>query len=691
MKKRWIALLLALAMCLTLGACDDEDWEDEEALSDILNDEDFWDDDDFWEGDDYGDEETDHDWGQVGTLGDPDQTWSIYWYLCGSDLESEYGAATDDLFEMMEVNLPENVNVIIETGGAWMWMNDFVDESLTERYLYSSEGLELVDQQPMANMGEADTLADFLSFCDTNFPADRTMAIIWNHGGGSVSGAAFDENYDYDQLTLSEFYEAFDAVYDLSLENPPLDVIGFDACLMATVDTAFTFADVAEYMVASEEFEPGSGWYYEGWLQALADQPGMDGAMLGQAICDTYLEECRWNMEAAEATLSVVDLSEIGPLLQAYEAMGAEALTHALVNPGFFSTFSREAEATENYGGNTRDQGYANLLDLGHLAENCEELLPASAEAVRDGLERCVVYQVNGMFRENATGLSCYYSFNGDLDDFYGYCQEGCSDSFKALYNYGLGGEITQEEIDYINSIGFEFDNYEELPELPTLDSAGDYEYPLYIDDEGYVVMELDMDTLNMLKGVYFKLAIADEEEDIMILLGQDNDIEADWDTGIFRDNFRGVWGAIDGYPVYMEVYYEGEDYTAYAVPILLNDEEYTLRVAYDYNDQEYYILGARKGLDDNGMADKNLIQLRPGDTITTIHYIATMTGDDDFEGYAMDEFQVTEDTSFGEVDMGDGEYLMMFELVDARNQSAWSELVKFTVEGDYYDVEIVE
>ena len=242
--------------------------------------------------------------------------------------------------------------------------------------------------------------------------------------------------------------------------------------------------------------------------------------------------------------------------------------------------------------------------------------------------------------------------------------------------------------MDYIQGLGYE---EEELPYVPDLASDSEEEYPLYIDDEDYVVLELDEDTLNMLKGVYFDLAYVDMEEDIMLMLGQDNDIIADWDTGLFRDNFRGVWGAIDGYLVFMEVYYESDDYTAYSVPILLNGKEYSLRVIYDYDDEQFYILGARKGLDDNGMSDKNLVQLKPGDEITTIHYASTVSGDDDFEPVEVDTFTVTDSTVFEEVDMGDGIFLMMFELVDAKNNVVTSEVVQFTVEGDYIDIEILD
>ena len=669
MKKRFLAILLAAAMLFGLVGC-----------SEVLDELDDW---------EEPEKETrpavHHHTEHEPIVPDTDETWAVYWYLCGTDLESDGGAATADLEEMMAVALPDNVRVVIETGGTCYWENEIVDPDYLERYLYAGEELTLLEQNEIANMGDPETLADFLCFCQANYPADHTMVLFWDHGGGSVYGAVSDENFDGDTLTLTEFYQAFSSACDLSIDNPPFDVVGFDACLMATVDTAYTFSDIARYMVASEEWEPGEGWSYEGWLQALGENPAMDGAQLGEAICDSYMEGCEYSGMEDEATLSVVDLSRIVPLLQAYDDMGTQALSCALDDPYFFADFGRSAEASENYGGNTWDQGYTNLVDLGHLAENSMDLLPRQAQAVLDGLEECVVYKVNGDYHENASGLSCYYSYDGDEEELEAYKEEGCSDSFKYLYDFELGGELPQEGMDYIGSMG-----YDELPEVPQLEEDWE-EYPLYVDEDGCAVMELDQDTVNFLRSVYFELFYVDEESDIALLLGQDNNLEADWDNGIFRDNFWDTWGAIDDCLVYMEVSYETEDYTVYSVPVLLNGEEYHLRVVYDYEDGEYYITGARQGLDDNGMADRNPVQLKPGDEITTIHYAATMSGDDDFEPVEMETFTVTEDTAFEEVEMGDGVFLMFFELEDARNQTAFSQTVQFTVEDGEIWTEILE
>lgn len=179
--------------------------------------------------------------------------------------------------------------------------------------------------------------------------------IFWDHGSGSASGVSFDEIYDYDSLTLDEIYNAFASVYELSEENPPLDLVGFDACLMATVDTASMLSDVASYMVASEETEPGNGWYYTGWLGALAEDPSMDGATLGTAICDSFQEGCEIYGTDDEITLSVIDLSRISPLLVAYDNLGKEALSYACADPIFFSEFGRSAlqsgKLRRKYGG----------------------------------------------------------------------------------------------------------------------------------------------------------------------------------------------------------------------------------------------------------------------------------------------------------------------------------------------------
>ncbi len=649
MKRKALSLILALLLCLFSAGCGGEEAPAESAIplpSAI---------------------DTDNR--------SEDESWAVYWYLCGSDLETNYGCATADLQEMLEVQLPENVNVVIETGGAAVWQNDLMDSSKIQRWLYNSEGLQLLEEEASANMGDAQTLCDFLRFADENYPADKVAVTFWNHGGGSVGGAAFDELYGYDSLNLAELYQAFDAVWGADSAAPALELVGFDTCLMATVDVAAVFRDFAKYLVASEEVEPGNGWLYSGWLAALAAEPDMSGEKLGIAICDSYYSGCEAVGTQEQVTLSVTDLTKLSPLLTAYEEFGEEAFAAASRDSGFFAELGRAAVQSENYGGNTREQGYTNMMDLGHFARKTANLLP-SAKKVCDALAECVIYRVGGCYRAEASGLSCYYSYNGDIDDFNGYVDMGTGNAFKQLYAYELTGETTDGGEQYLQSLSISL-----LPKIVTLNDKNWDNIPLELDENGNAVLRLDKECGKILTKIGFSLYYLDEENDLMLLLGTDNDITADWENGVFYDNFRGVWGAVDGHLVYMELSFEGEQYNLYSVPILLNDELYNLQVVYDFSTEKWGILGAVPAPDEYGMASKEVRLLREGDSITTIWKLASLGDDDDFEMYTAEQFCVTADTAFGEIELIDGSYAMVFEMCDTVGNYAYSDAVAFSCE----------
>lgn len=672
MKKKLLSLLMALTMCLTLAACGEEEVSgdvSEDTQSNVpevsVPETNIEPESDASESDE-----------PVADTSAVPGSWAVYWYLCGSDLESKNGFASIDLNEMMAVQLPENVNIVIQTGGATVWQNEYMDPAKLQRWLFNSEGLQLLDEQESANMGEAQTLYEFLAFANANYPAERVAVTFWNHGGGSVSGAAFDELYEMDSLDLAEMYQAFDAVWPADKENPALEMVGFDTCLMATVDVASIFQNFARYLVASEELEPGNGWYYTGWLGELAKNPAMEGDELGIAICNSFYEGCEAAGTQDQTTLSVTDLTKLTPLLEAYETFGQEALVAASQDPGFFAELGRAAAQSENYGGNTREQGYTNMVDMGHLARQTAWMLP-SAQSVSDALAECVIYKVGGIYRAEATGLSCFYPYSGDVNDFNGYVSMGEGLAFKHLYAYGLTGELAEGGDEYLAGL-----DVQELPKVATLADMNWDGAPLDLNEEGNAVLTLGPDADAVLAGIGFSLFYVDEENDQMLLLGTDNDMEADWENGVFYDNFRGVWGALDGQLVYMELSCEGDDYNLYSVPILLNGEAYNLQVAYDFTAEAWSILGASKGLDESGMAGKELRLLEEGDVITVIWKAASYSGDDDFEMYAAGELTVSANTAFGEAPLFDGRYSMVFEMWDAVGNYASSDAVTFDCAG---------
>lgn len=240
------------------------------------------------------------------------------------------GAATDDITEMLSAQLSENVRIVLQTGGSAAWAANEINPNRSQRFLYDSRGFRQIGDEHIRNMGEADTLADFLSFCKKEYPADHQILIFWDHGAGAF-GFASDELYGKDSITLKELRQALETVWQPDEEEPPYEIIGFDACLMASVEVAETLHGYGRYLVASEEVEPGFGWNYTPWLEELSASPQMNGAQVGRAIVDAGLEaiaemSIRYGAVTGNlpSTLSVVDINGAH---QVYEAYGeAETL-----------------------------------------------------------------------------------------------------------------------------------------------------------------------------------------------------------------------------------------------------------------------------------------------------------------------------------------------------------------------------
>ena len=227
-------------------------------------------------------------------------------YMCGTDLESKYGMATNDLQEMASAKFGDNVNVIVYTGGCRGWKTNGISSSSNQIYKVESGGIRCLEK----NMGtgamtDPETLTSFIKYCAQNYPANRNDLILWDHGGGSVSGYGYDEiNRNKGSMDLSKL--------DSALKNGGVtfDFIGFDACLMATAETAFVAEKYADYLIASEETEPGIGWYYKNWLTNLGDNPSMSTLDIGKNIVDDFVSTCASQCRGQKTTLSVIDLAE---------------------------------------------------------------------------------------------------------------------------------------------------------------------------------------------------------------------------------------------------------------------------------------------------------------------------------------------------------------------------------------------
>lgn len=586
--------------------------------------------------------------------------WTIFVYLCGSDLESEGGAASDDIEEALAAYTDSNVKVVYQTGGASYWYSG-VSEDKLERFVLQNGRMKKVGEERLSSMGEAETLADFLEWGVQTYPADKMGLILWNHGSGSINGVCFDEQYDYDSLSIEEMTEALDSVYDKMTDR--FEFIGFDACLMSTLEVANQLVPYARYLYASQEYEPGTGWDYTGMLNYLTDNPKADGAALGRQICEDYYDHCRYVDAQDMATFSVTDLSKIDDLVLACNS----AFQKVYEEDDLGDAVRRILEA-DNFGGNTRSEGYTNMVDLGLMLDNLSEY-GAEVDEARQALEDCIVYSVNGRLHEDAGGLSVYYpiSVQGseELQVFATLCP--CSYYYALVDKVAYGAEtgsaqhydnssLLQDVANlaelFSESVGSLSDVTTNVGEFASVEDGELGIEDIYFDEDGnYVVSFYDMDELAYACCSVF----VDDEEDGMFFVGSTEEIYYDYDNSIIMDDFDGLWLSMDGILLPLELAESTATRSIYACEILLNGEyDTSLRIEYDWVRGEWSVIGIWDGIDpDTGAASREVYALEDGDIIEPVYYWTSLE-DDSEEWYLGDSYTV------------DGEIELTYDYLDA-------------------------
>ena len=205
-----------------------------------------------------------------------------------SEIAEDPGAASTDIAEMTSDTWSDNITIVIQTGGATRWSNSNVNPNRTQRFVYRKGDLKKVYDEPIERVTDPKTLTSFLNFCKEEYPADHNMLVLWNHGGASF-GYGHDSIYE-GMMSLKDIRAGLEGAYKPNKEKPAFDIIGFDACLMSSLEVTHALNGFASYYAVSAETEPGEGWDYAPWLKAMTEDPTMSPAKVGQKIADSYMD-----------------------------------------------------------------------------------------------------------------------------------------------------------------------------------------------------------------------------------------------------------------------------------------------------------------------------------------------------------------------------------------------------------------
>lgn len=344
--------------------------------------------------------------------------WTIIFYICGADLESQNSLATSDIKEILSVDRqPDDVNILIQTGGAKSWNSKYgISASYTGRYHVENKSLVLDEQLPKANFGSSNTLQECLEWGINKYPAEKTGLILWNHGGG-MDGVCYDENYRDDCLYHNEIKVALEEAFENTgrSSQDKLEFIGYDACLMALQDSEEYISQFCNYFVSSQEVESGYGWDYDTWLDDLyAKKPTLD---ILKAIVDGFIKD-NDKYYSNDQTLSVINSNAFESYRNAFETYAEQLnnkLTDYKISRDTFTKFV--SQNIKSYAG--EDAYYFASLDVADFISQVETNSLFSvggnyASDVMDAFKNLVVYENHGKAAGNSNGLNLFFPWSNN-------------------------------------------------------------------------------------------------------------------------------------------------------------------------------------------------------------------------------------------------------------------------------------
>ena len=605
-------------------------------------------------------------------------TYTLMVYMCASDLETEDGSATDDIKEMLQASIDSKVNVVMETGGTTMWRDLNIASNTNQRYKIESGEFKLLENNlGIREMVKPETLSDFIIYCKDKYPADHYGLIMWDHGGGSVSGFGYDEHSqnEDDTLTLDELK------YALQTSGVHFDFIGFDACLMATAETAYSLKDHSNYLVASEETEPGTGWEYTSLLNTISKNTSQNTLDILKVVVDKYIETNNGWLDFYDATLSVIELNKVDDLYKSlYDFMFL--IEKEDLDNNRFSVISKAVDNTKSYA-----EGEYDTIDLYDFAEIINN---GKTEELKKAIESAIPYYKNNDLIERTHGVSLYFPYN-DLtyyEDMYNiYSNIGISQDYinvlTKFVNIMAGGKNKSYSINsHEYSVDEEYNNYNWYNQDIINDNYqtySEYESPtLEITQVGDdYILELTDEDWKIITNITCEVLYDDGEG--YIDLGSDDYYELDSQNNLKID-YDGLWVAIEGQTVPFYTYESNDKVSKGEVNAYVNDKESKIIIMWDEKNPDGKVLGYEPvSYGNTTLSSKGLSQFKKGDKIEFVFDYYTYDGEYDDQYIIGDELIVKDNNlrvSYEEV--GSGEFYVYYKITDIYNNEYYTEALIF-------------
>ena len=527
---------------------------------------------------------------------------TIMVYMNGSDLEGDYGAATADLWEMMDAlkvmeqeGKSPSLHVVVEAGGSTRWELDEMDGVPYARFPLTGDGISSMESMEIRNMGDADTLTDFINYGVRSYPANHYGLILWNHGGGPVGGYGSDSHFDGDGLSLEEIREALGHSV---MADSAFDFVAFDACLMGSAETAGCLDGYADYVIASPELEPQHGYDYR-WMTALGDSlaPDMEwGEAVGRSMVEAY-GAC-YASSTAPVAMSLLDMKEYPAFHEVFHQY-VDGIPEKL-REELYGELGRDRMKMLAYG-SRQAGGSPELVDVLEFLNACQRVYPDenAFQTLKNRMRRLVAEQWAKGYPVNPSGLTIYLPSGSNpylSEELETYDTTGFCSAYRRLTD-GYAAYLARES-------GVEWGN-------------------ISAHKDGTVEISIAPEDASDVTGAYLAVFCPAGDDEYYYLLCTDSDVDIGVD-GTLRaapeDSYMGMKGQVLCLIETMNL----DAYTEYMAPVLYNGELCTMRIGFDEEHEDGQILSVTP-TGQTSEAAKQIYELKEGDRVTPLYLVERM------------------------------------------------------------------
>lgn len=520
---------------------------------------------------------------------------TIMVYAIGTDLESTASCLSADVKEMMAATPNSELNLVLQVGGCTDFRNNYMTDGITQRFSIANGNIEKLSDLGDVSMVEPETLEDFVKFSKENYPAEKYILVLWDHGGGVPLGFGYDEIHDG---TLTEI-EMAQAIGNCDIE---FESIIFNACLMGSLEVAKALDPYTEYIIAAESPTWGSAYYdiginYTNFLNYIGPDFNGTAKDYGEFIVRDYMDTVETTQQntgyfGIDTCMSAIDTDNINEVCEAYEAFIAALDTRVFTTEGYIEFVQLRDDC-----GSFESTDSVDLTTLANKYINCGDAnIERAASKLVNEVGNCVFTESNNSYTY-AHGMTTYspYLYPQYYDEArLTFVTLGYSDTTIQFYD-----KFVSKELYILQATNYAGDWYVQPADANSIESGNVYDISSLVVDMGeYEAIALTEEDWKIIREVKVTLAIVDPDEpDKINYLGTDDQYTVDSNGYIILENpinwvYFKSFGFVTCECLKYEIADDGKWYKYIGAEALVNGQTAYVVIAFSSDDKEGTIIG---------------------------------------------------------------------------------------------------